>query len=59
VSTAAELDELYDSLMNVVEKWRATDEAPMKSLQDAADTIGESWSGSWIGYHAYVYYHKF
>ncbi|MCP4614303.1 MAG: hypothetical protein GY845_36925 [Planctomycetes bacterium] len=28
-------------------------------LEDAANSIGKSWSGSWIGYHARVYYREF
>lgn len=38
-------------------------EEPLKSLikklHEAADKIGESWSGSWLGYHANVYYAGF
>jgi predicted nucleotide-binding protein len=60
VSTAAaELEELYDALMKVGENWRVSDEPAMTRLQNAAETVGESWSGSWIGYHANVYYDKF
>lgn len=57
VSTAAtELDEVHDALMKVFENWRANDEAAISSVQDSAERVGESWSGSWIGYHANVYY---
>ncbi len=58
-TAAAELEELHDALMKVAENWRASDEAAMTRLQDAAENVGESFSGSWIGYHAYVYYDKF
>jgi len=29
---------------------------PLQSLIDAAERIGRSWSGSWLGYHSRVYY---
>jgi predicted nucleotide-binding protein len=29
---------------------------PLSRLQDVASEVGRAWSGSWIGYHAYVYY---
>ncbi len=30
---------------------------PLDRLEEAAVAIGKSWSGSWLGYHARVYYH--
>jgi len=30
---------------------------PLKRLEEAATAIGKAWSGSWLGYHARVYYH--
>ncbi len=30
--------------------------APLKSLGDAAEQVGRSFSGSWLGYHSRVYY---
>ena len=38
---------------------RANDErvqAPLGRMQEAAEQVGESWSGSWLGYQANVYY---
>jgi hypothetical protein len=32
---------------------------PLENLQDAANQIGQSWSGSWFGYHSRVYYKDF
>lgn len=29
---------------------------PVRALSDAAEKVGKAWSGSWIGYHACVYY---
>lgn len=29
---------------------------PLQSLIDAAELVGRSWSGSWLGYHSRVYY---
>ena len=57
-TAAAKLEELCDVLIKVAENWRASDEAALTRLQDAAEKVSESWSGSWIGYHAYVYYDK-
>jgi len=31
---------------------------PLSRLEDAANTIGKAWSGSWLGYHANIYYHN-
>ena len=31
-------------------------QGPLGRLQEAAEHVGESWSGSWLGYHACVYY---
>jgi predicted nucleotide-binding protein len=57
---SAELEVLHDDLVRVVEKSHAGDQdAVLTRLQNAAENIGESWSGSWIGYHANVYYHAF
>ena len=33
--------------------------AHLKRLRDAAEHIGRSWCGSWIGYHANIYYKDF
>src|SRR5579859_6792232 len=29
---------------------------PVQHLEDSVYSIGRAWSGSWIGYQAYVYY---
>lgn len=29
---------------------------PLQALIDAAETVGMSWSGSWLGYHSRIYY---
>lgn len=31
---------------------------PLSKLEDAANTVGKAWSGSWLGYHAYIYYNN-
>ena len=31
----------------------------LQNLKEAADRVGKAWSGSWLGYHAYVYYKGF
>jgi len=37
----------------------ATISVPLKSLGDAAEQFGQSFSGSWLGYHSRVYYDGF
>lgn len=32
---------------------------PLKSLEDAANDVSKAWSGSWLGYHANIYYAEF
>ncbi|MFE6613794.1 TIR domain-containing protein [Amycolatopsis sp. NPDC057786] len=32
---------------------------PVVHMKDAAEKVGETWSGSSLGYHANVYYHNF
>ena len=34
-------------------------ESPLKDLERAAEDVGSSFSGSWEGYHACVYYAGF
>jgi len=34
-------------------------EKPLSRLREAAEAVGRSWSGSWIGYHSTVYYEGF
>ncbi len=31
----------------------------LKKLEEVANDFGKSWSGSWFGYHAYIYYKDF
>lgn len=59
MSTLAELESLSEELTKIAQEG-ANDEhnAALSRLQDAAEKIGEAWSGSWIGYQANVYYHR-
>jgi len=53
-----------DELLAIVRRFeafveRAEDErvrTPLDRVQEAAGQVGESWSGSWLGYQANVYY---
>jgi predicted nucleotide-binding protein len=56
--------ESHEELLEIAERLErlATDakeprvEGPLAALEDAANTIGKAWSGSWAGYHSRVYY---
>lgn len=53
----SELLEIADRL----ERWAQQAESPdvresLTRLEEAAGAIGKAWSGSWLGYHARVYY---
>ena len=52
-----ELLAIADALDPLVERGRQPDvQEPLGRLEDAANEIGKSSSGSWLGYHANVYY---
>lgn len=52
-----ELLEIADRLTAIVEQGAGLEIAtPLNALKDAANEIGKAWSGSWLGYHAKVYY---
>lgn len=34
-------------------------EEPIKLVRDAANQVGQAWSGGWLGYHSRVYYADF
>ena len=52
-----ELLEMADTLDRLVERGRQPNvREPLVQLENAANETGRSWSGSWLGYHAYVYY---
>ena len=55
-----ELLEIADSLDSAAAKAAPSDVIDaLNALEKAADSIGKSWSGSWLGYHATVYYDGF
>ena len=52
-----ELLAIADRMDGLVERGRQIDvQEPLGVLEDAANEVGKSWSGSWLGYHAHVYY---
>lgn len=52
-----ELLEIAGRLDRLVARSRKSEiKKPLKELTRAVSKIGEAWSGSWLGYHAYVYY---
>ncbi len=55
-----ELLKIADQLKNL--SARKSDEkskTPLAELEKAAERVGKAWSGSWLGYQAYVYYGDF
>lgn len=55
----AELLEIADRLGRLGHQAESPDvKEPLKRLEEAATVIGRAWSGSWLGYHARVYYHN-
>jgi hypothetical protein len=50
-----EISELCDNTNELFERFSST----ITNLSDAVDEIGKSWSKSWLGYHANVYYKDF
>jgi predicted nucleotide-binding protein len=56
-SPAEELFEISERLKNLSKRsTHPSVEMPLKKLEEAASKIQKAWSGSSIGYHAYVYY---
>jgi predicted nucleotide-binding protein len=52
-----ELLQIADRLDRLADRGReAAIQEPLERLQQATDEIGKAWSGSWLGYHANVYY---
>ena len=55
-----DLQTIAERLDQLVDHGRSTDiQQPLMELKQAAETIGRSWSGSWIGDHARIYYRDF
>ena len=56
-STYNELLSITDDMARLAKNYRHDDfQQPLAAWKDAAEEIGRAWSGSWIGYHANVYY---
>ena len=52
-----ELLSIADKMDELAERGRQEDvKQPLQRLKEAAEEIGRAFSGSWIGYHASVYY---
>lgn len=60
LTPSEELFETADQLKKVFSLSEESDiEKPLSDLSDAVDSVINSFSGSWQGYHAYVYYEDF
>jgi hypothetical protein len=53
MSEYSEIFEIADQLSDMATKGEAR---PLDELMKAAEEVGKSWSGSWMGYHSRVYY---
>ena len=48
---------IADAMDRLVERGRKPEiREPLRQLENAANDIARAWSGSWLGYHANVYY---
>ena len=52
------LQELSQSI-NQLSKYEDYDSSALDVIEKAANTIGQSWSGSWLGYQSRIYYADF
>ncbi len=58
------MSELHEELLQIADKIELyAQEAeqeniilPLSKLGEAANTVAKAWSGSWLGYHAFIYY---
>ncbi len=58
------MSDLYEELLEIADKLEAQSlkaedsgfKEPLDRLENAANTLGKAWSGSWLGYQASVYY---
>ena len=52
-----ELLSIADAMDRLVERGGRRDvREPLERLESAANEVAKAWSGSWLGYHAHVYY---
>ena len=55
-----ELLQMAEDLENLAVSSRQEQiQQPLERIKQAADDVGIAWSGSWLGYHASVYYRDF
>ena len=48
---------IADAMDRLVERGRQPEiQEPLRQMESAANEIAKAWSGSWLGYHATVYY---
>ena len=57
IESHEELLKIADSLDGLVKRGRQPEiQDPLERLEEAVQKVKKSWSGSWLGYHANVYY---
>jgi hypothetical protein len=60
------MNEIHEELLKIPDKiefyaQKAQEDEitkPLSKLEDVANNVGKSWSGSWLGYHANIYYNN-
>jgi predicted nucleotide-binding protein len=58
------MTELHEELLEIADKMKLYAQKakqenislPLSKLEDAANSVSKAWSGSWLGYHASIYY---
>lgn len=53
---SVELLEMADALANGCRRFKSKHDETLEAVMDAASSLQQSWSGSNLGYHAFVYY---
>lgn len=60
MNAVEELEQIAVRLQEVAQRGDSAEVAgPLSALQESAEDVGKSASGSWLGYHALVYYEGF
>jgi predicted nucleotide-binding protein len=60
MSISDELFEIAEQLDSIRARFEVAEvKVPLENLENAANNVGKTWSGSWLGYHSRIYYRNF